>query len=234
MPSLFRRKSTDPAAPGATVPSAEPAARRRVAGAEPAEERPPGDGLAPAAETAVRPRGYTPSKKELGKQTPKRPTAQRRRVNEPPPANRREAMRRMRERQRAERAERFAAMRAGDDAYLGKRDRGPERALVRDIVDSRRTAGTWFFAGAFIVFVGSAGGMPPVVRLASNLLWLVLALAMVLDSLLITRRVRHLVRQRFPQTEQRLGSLYLYAIMRSLTFRRMRMPQPRVKLGQPV
>jgi hypothetical protein len=28
-----------------------------------------------------------------------------------------------------------------------------------------------------------------------------------------------------------MGSLYLYAIMRGITFRRMRMPRPRVQLG---
>ena len=39
-------------------------------------------------------------------------------------------------------------MRAGDERYLLARDRGPERALVRDIVDSRRTVGTCFFGGA--------------------------------------------------------------------------------------
>ena len=70
----------------------------------------------------------------------------------------------MRERQRQERAEASAGMRAGDERYLLARDRGPERALVRNIVDSRRTVGTWFFAGALIVLIGSstthAGGGP--------------------------------------------------------------------------
>ena len=37
-----------------------------------------------------------------------------------------------------------AWVRTGDERYLLARDRGPERALVRNIVDSRRTVGTWF------------------------------------------------------------------------------------------
>jgi hypothetical protein len=53
----------------------------------------------------------------------------------------------------------------------------------------------------------------------------------ILDSVLISMRVKKLIRQRFPRTTQRMGSLYLYAIMRGITFRRMRMPRPRVQLG---
>ena len=186
---------------------------------------------APPTHAAERPKGYTPSKKELGLQTPKRSVAQRRRVAEPAPANRREAVKRMRAKRRAERAEAQAGMRAGDERYLLARDRGPERALVRDIVDSRRTVGTWFFGGALVVLIGSSAAMPPVVRLASNLIWAALALGVVLDSILIARRIGKLVRARFPETTQRMGSLYLYGIMRAITFRRMRMPNPRVTLG---
>jgi hypothetical protein len=218
VPSLFRRKPTDladrPAAGSAPEPGAE---------SEPS-----------AGSDAPRPRGYTPSKKELGVATPKRSAAQRRRAADPPPANRREALKRVREKQRAERAEAMAGMRAGDERYLMARDRGPERALVRDIVDARRTAGTWFFGGALIVLLGSSGAMPPAVQLGSNLLWVLLALAVVLDSILISRKIKRLVQERHPRSTQRMGSLYLYGIMRSITFRRMRMPKPRVKLGEPV
>lgn len=208
--SLFRRKSAE-------------LVQETVAEATPAEEA-----------TPARPRSSTPSKKELGRQTPKRASSQRRRVVEPAPANRREAYRKTRERQRAERAEAAAGMRAGDERYLLARDRGPERALARDVVDSRRTVGTWFFGGALIVLIGSSGAMPPVVRLASNLLWATLALLVVADSILISRRVGKLVRQRCPKTQQRMGSLYLYAIMRSITFRRMRVPKPRVNIGDKI
>lgn len=178
-----------------------------------------------------RPRGYTPAK---GRETPKRPSAQRRRVSEPAPANRREALRRTREQRRAERAEAMAGMKAGDERYLLGRDRGPERALIRDLVDSRRTAGTWFFGGALIVLIGSSAAMPAEIRLAANLIWALLAVAVLLDSVLISMRVKKRLRQRFPKTTTRMGGHYLYAIMRAITFRRMRMPKPRVKIGEKI
>jgi hypothetical protein len=76
--------------------------------------------------------------------------------------------------------------------------------------------------------------MPPQVQLASTLLWMLLAAAVIVDSMLISRRIKRLVRERFPNTKQRMGSLYLYGIMRGLTFRRMRIPKPRVDLGDKV
>jgi hypothetical protein len=203
VPPRFRRKSED------LVESAEP---------EPVDEN------------AARPKAYTPSKKELGKVTPKR-TNNQRRVAEPAPANRREAYKKMRERQRLERAEASAGMRAGDERYLLARDRGPERALVRNIVDSRRTVGTWFFAGAIIVLIGSSTRMPVAVQVAANLLWAVLAVGVIVDSWLISRKIKRLVAERFPKTTVRTGSLYLYGIMRGLTFRRMRVPKPAIDLG---
>jgi len=208
VPSLFRRKADDPVT--AAAPDSDP-----------------------AADAESRPKNYTPSKKELGQATPKR-TSNARRVGTPAPQNRREAAKAMRERQRVERAEAAAGMRAGDERYLLARDRGPERALVRDTVDSRRTMGTYFFLGAFIVILGSGGWVPPAVQTASTLLWLLLVFGVIVDSLLISRRIRQRVRERFPKTGQRLGSLYLYGIMRALTFRRMRVPKPRVELGDKV
>ena len=211
MSSLFRRKSADLVSDATATVSAET-----------------------EASAAPKAKAYTPSKKELGVATPKRTSAQRRHDTAAAPANRREAYKQMRERQKVERAEASAGMRAGDERYLLARDRGPERALVRAIVDSKRTAGTWFFAGAIIVFIGSTGRMPVQVQLGANLLWAILAIAVIADSILISRRVKKLVTARHPSTTQRMGSLYLYGIMRGLTFRRMRMPKPQVELGDKI
>jgi Protein of unknown function (DUF3043) len=210
VPSLFRRRSTD---------LVEDSVAEEAEEAEQAED--------------VRTKRYTPSKRELGVVTPKRGTTQRRRGAEPPPANRREAARRMRERQRAQRSESMDGMRRGDEKYLLPRDRGPEKALVRNIVDSRRTAGTWFFGGALLVLIGSSVASP-LVQLLSNLMWLLLALGVVVDGVLISRKIKKLVSERFPDTTQKPRSLYLYGVMRSLMFRRMRVPKPQVGIGEAV
>ncbi len=208
MPSLFKRRSPEVEEPAQAEPEPDDVPESRV-------------------------RGRTPSKRELGKQTRKRPADARRRA-EPPPTNRKEALKRAREKAKEDRAERRAAMMAGDDRYLLARDKGPERALVRDIVDRRLTVGTWFFGGALIVLIGSSTAMPPIVQLVSNVLWAGLALGTLLDSFLLGREVRRKIRDRFPDTTQRMGSLYLYAAMRGLTFRRLRVPKPRVKVGAKV
>lgn len=174
-------------------------------------------------ETAERSRGYTPAK---GRETPKRPTVGRRPAGPTRPLTKEEE----RERRRQLRAEAASEFRREG----GPRDRGPERLLARNVVDSRRTVGTWFFGGALIVLVGSNAAMPPLVRLISNVLWGALALGVVIDSVLICRKISKLVRERFPKTDQRMGSLFLYAVMRSITFRRMRAPAPQVKLGDKV
>ncbi|MFC4021208.1 DUF3043 domain-containing protein [Micromonospora sp. GCM10011542] len=174
-------------------------------------------------ETSARPRAYTPAK---GRETPKRPVAGRRPAGPTRPLTKEEE----RERRRQLRAEAASEFRREG----GPRDRGPERLLARNVVDSRRTVGTWFFGGALIVLIGSNSAMPPLVRLISNVLWGALALGVLVDSVLICRRIGKLVRERFPKTDQRMGSLYLYAVMRSITFRRMRAPAPQVAIGDKV
>jgi hypothetical protein len=205
VPSLFKRK---------TVEEAEPDTQPEVV-------------------DEVRPRGRTLSKRELGQQTKKRPSASPRRV-EPAPADRKEALKRSREKAREDRAERRAAMMAGDDRFLLPRDKGPERAMVRDVVDRRLTIGTWFFGGALLVLIGSSAAMPPLVQSISNFLWALLAVGTLIDSILLGREVRRKMAERFPKSTQKMTSLYLYAAMRGLTFRRLRIPKPRVKIGDKI
>jgi hypothetical protein len=134
----------------------------------------------------------------------------------------------------ADRADERAGMLRGDEKYLLSRDKGPERRLVRDIVDSRRTVGTWFLAAALLILVGTNPVWPVQVQFASQLLWLVIAGLFIIDSILLSRRVSKMVWERFPKTTQRKASLFLYAIMRSITFRKLRMPKPAVKIGDKI
>lgn len=210
MPSLFRRRSdasTDTDTSGESTDSAET-----------------------PDETAPRSKSYTEGK---GRPTPKRRDAQRR-AAAPPPADRKEAARRLRERQRKERVEARQKMMAGDERYLPARDRGEERALVRNVVDARRNVGSYFLIAALVILVGTSSGMPPSIQFGAQLLWYALAVLFIADCVLLSRRIRKLVRSRYPKSTQRMGGLYVYGVMRSITFRRMRMPSPKVKLGEQV
>ncbi|MEV4623829.1 DUF3043 domain-containing protein [Asanoa sp. NPDC049573] len=178
---------------------------------------------APETPDSSRPKGYTPPK---AKETPKRPSAARQPGGNAKALTKEES----RERKRTLRQEAAAEYRREG----GPRDRGPERLLARNVVDSRYTAGTFFFGGALIVLIGSNGAMPDLVRTVATSLWGVLLLAVILDAILIARKIKRLVRERYPKTDQRMGSLYMYAIMRSITFRRMRVPKPAVKIGEKV
>ncbi len=102
------------------------------------------------------------------------------------------------------------------------------------MVDRRRTVGTWFFGGALVVLLGSSPGMPEPVRLAANMLWALLAVAVIVGQrACCAGRSSGWCGERFPNTEERMGSLYFYVVMRAITFRRMRIPEPRVEPGRP-
>lgn len=102
--------------------------------------------------------------------------------------------------------------------------------MVRDIVDSRRNAaGSFLFVALFVL---ASAVVPSVqVKQTATLIWLTSFLLMVMDSSLLTLRVRRLVRQYFPATQQRLGGLAFYALNRSIMIRRWRIPKPQVRVG---
>jgi Protein of unknown function (DUF3043) len=177
-------------------------------------------------------RAVTPGK---GRPTPKRKESERRRrAAEPPPKDNKEARKRMRERMRAEKAEQLAGARSGEERYLLARDRGPVRRLVRDLVDARRNIGPYFFVGLLAVVVTSLQFMPPIVQLGGTVLWLGLLVLMVLDAFLLSRLIKRSVRERFPDSNERMPALYFYGILRSLSFRKIRNPKPLVKVGDEV
>jgi hypothetical protein len=166
-----------------------------------------------------------------GRPTPKRTAVKR--VVEPPPKDNKEARKRLQQKMREERAERWEGAKRGEEKYLLPRDRGPVRRLVRDIVDSRRNVGPFFF-GAVIVVIALTMVRITAVYLAATALFYGLFFVLLVDIFLMSRVIRKAVRDRFPDSKERLGSLYLYAAMRSISFRRLRNPKPQVKPGDAI
>jgi hypothetical protein len=168
-----------------------------------------------------------------GRPTPKRKDALKRRA-EPPPKSNKEARARMREKSREERQERLDGMRRGDDRYLLARDRGPAKRLVRDIIDSRRNVGPLFFMGVLVVVVFSSAQWPAQVRVGATFLWLVLIVMLIMDAVVIGLRVRKLIHERLPDAQTKMRGLIGYAVLRSVSFRKIRNPAPQVKPGDPI
>lgn len=179
------------------------------------------------------PKGHTPGK---GRPTPKR--ANKGGAPVAPPATNKEARQRMRDKTRAEREAQQEGIRRGDDKFLFPRDRGPIRAMIRNLVDSRHNVGTWFFAGTLVVVVGSLGVMPPTVRVASTYAWMALIVIFLLDAIYLGFRIRQLVKQRFGDDPKAQGFRMVghtfYGVMRSVVFRKLRNPAPTAKIGDQV
>jgi Protein of unknown function (DUF3043) len=128
--------------------------------------------------------------------------------------------------------ERREKMMAGDQAYLLPRDKGPIRAYVRDIVDSRAHLLGLFMPGAmFMLFAMVA---VPRVQLYISPALLTMMLAMFIEAVLMARTIRGKVDLKFPGNTEKTWSLGTYAGLRASQMRRMRAPRPRVRRGDPI
>ena len=122
-----------------------------------------------------------------------------------------------------------AAMKSGDERYFLPRDRGPVRRFVRDFVDSRFSFIELMIPLLILTMILSYSGST---RLAGmgNMILLGTMLLVVVDMLVMRRRLRRELARRFPGEDTK-GTTY-YAIMRSLQMKFMRLPKSRVKIGQ--
>ena len=120
-------------------------------------------------------------------------------------------------------------MMAGDERYLTARDRGPQRRLARDIVDSRFTVGELLMPALFVIIIVSA--LPDKrVELATLFIMWGLFIALAIDGFLIGRKVQNRLAEKYGADKVERG-LRWYAAMRSIQMRMMRLPKPQVKRG---
>ncbi|KUN39169.1 hypothetical protein AQJ30_10450 [Streptomyces longwoodensis] len=165
-----------------------------------------------------------------GRPTPKRNEAQsQRRSVANTSLTRKDAAKRQREERRAQLERQRQALAGGDERYLPARDKGPVRKFARDWIDSRFNMAEFFLPMAVVILVLSIVPVGSLQNIAL-LLWLVVIVLIVLDSILSGFRLRKALRERFP-TDNRKGVI-AYALMRSLQMRRLRLPKPQVKRGE--
>ncbi|WP_179200344.1 DUF3043 domain-containing protein [Streptomyces sp. NRRL B-24085] len=165
-----------------------------------------------------------------GRPTPKRSEAQsQRRSVANTSLTRKDAARRQREERRAALDRQRQALAGGDERYLPARDKGPVRKFARDTIDARFNVAEFFLPMAVVILVLSVVQVGALQSIAL-LLWLVVIVLIVLDSVLTGFRLRKRLAERFPD-QNRKGAV-AYALMRSLQMRRLRLPKPQVKRGE--
>lgn len=192
----------------------------------------------PTAES-VRVAGGTAAK---GRPTPKRREAENRRRGPAPapPKTQREAAKlakanrppkeEQREQRRRETERRRIGMARGEDKYLPSRDRGPVRAYVRDVVDSRPHLLGLFMPLALVVVVSVLVPVPAVQQYMS-LFSLVMLMVMIAEGVYLGLSTTARVRAKFPDENVSALGTGWYAFTRATQPRRLRMPKPRVERG---
>jgi hypothetical protein len=166
----------------------------------------------------------TPGTAGKGRPTPKRTQARRGGPVAPPPQTRKEAAQRARQESREARSR----VRAGRD--LLPRDAGPVRALVRDVVDSRRSIGVLMLPLALVLVLAQLSGNRQVFVAVTNV-WIIGILALSADLVATTLALRRRLREEFPEVTKRRGHI-AYGLLRTTVIRRWRIPAPRVSPGR--
>jgi hypothetical protein len=173
----------------------------------------PADAVGAAAPAEPANRAATTASK--GRPTPKRSEAERRRQPYTAPSDRKEANRQYRQREREARNRKLQGMQRGEQWALPPRDRG--------------RLSEYYMYGLVVLLVmlfirnKLVQGIVPLLVMAAILI-------MLGEGIFIGYRVRALAQKRLPDENTR--GVRLYAAMRALQIRRLRVPKPRIKPGQ--
>jgi hypothetical protein len=122
-----------------------------------------------------------------------------------------------------------AAMKTGDERYLPSRDRGPVRRFIRDFVDSRFSFIELMVPLLIVSMVLGYSGNPSMIQLGNTVLFTTL-LVIVFDIMMLRFRLRRELSRRFP--DEPLKGTTLYAAMRSLQMKFLRLPKAQVRIGE--
>jgi hypothetical protein len=119
-------------------------------------------------------------------------------------------------------------MQRGEQWAMPPRDRGPVKALARDYVDAKRRFSEYYMYGLLVLLVML---LVPIKLLQTLVPALVIAAVAVMigEGYLIGRNVKALAAERFPGESTK--GIWMYAAMRALQIRKLRMPKPRLKPG---
>lgn len=163
-----------------------------------------------------------------GRPTPKRSRQEAVRRQPLVSKDRKVANQRAKDQQRKERDRARIGMMNGEEKYLTRRDRGPQRRYVRDYIDARFSIGELFIPAAILILVVAFTQPVAIQQYFTYAVWGLLALV-ILDGFILNYILKGRLRAKFGTVER---GIPFYAVMRSVQLRPLRMPKPQVKRRQ--
>ena len=121
------------------------------------------------------------------------------------------------------------AMKTGDERYLPARDRGPVRRFVRDYVDSRFSFTELMVPLLVVSMIMGYSGNQTLMRLGNTVLFTTI-MVILFDIFMLRFRLRREMARRFP--DEPTKGITLYAALRSLQMKFLRLPKAQVKIGE--
>jgi hypothetical protein len=118
-------------------------------------------------------------------------------------------------------------MQNGEEKYLPVKDRGPQKRYVRDYVDARYSFGELAIPLLVVLLLASFFG-PQAQEILTIALYVYLAVVIV-DCIVLGINLNRKLAAKFGA--ERVEKVRWYATMRSIQFRRLRLPKPQVKRG---
>jgi hypothetical protein len=114
---------------------------------------------------------------------------------------------------------------------ISARDATPEKALLRDYVDSRFNLGEFLLPSLVVILATTFLSQAlPRVAVFSTIAMYVFIFAVIADSAIMWRGFKKVLATRLPKASPR--GLLMYGMNRGIQIRRFRMPPPRVKRGE--
>lgn len=148
------------------------------------------------------------------------------------PKTRKEQAQQQRNLRMAQRDRQNAALSGkGTTADLPLRDQGPARAMTRDFVDRRRTIAEFMLPLLLVILVLSFFKNPTIVSFVFTT-WIALIFAIIIDETFLVIGLKRELKRRF-EPAQIKGATF-YAILRTTQIRRLRLPHPAIKIGEPL
>lgn len=135
-----------------------------------------------------------------------------------------------RDARREEQARMRRALDTGEERFLPLRDKGPQKRYARDYVDARFSLGEFvMFAALGIVLLTLV--LPPTGNASIILFaafWVMVAFVAI-DVWFMGRKLKRLIAEKFGSVD---SGVIWYGCMRSMQFRRLRLPKPMVRRGE--